>query len=252
MYDFRGYLILALFFAVNLIITVVSRNYLIDKDYKTRYFPLLVIGFLILALDVSKQIRGLLTGYELNILPLYFCSFFNILYPIAAFSKGKVKQISQVMSSVYSLMVMAGLYIYPVMMIKYSAYSLFGGFDNFHTFTYHHLVMLYAMMSLGLQLVDLDAKEDLIFLVGGAVVYTIIGGPSAALLKVNFHSFYPTEPGFLTSFRETVTTPLFIVIWGAIFAALTIPGFYLFNLIYRFVSNRRIPESPTSTFRTLR
>ena len=45
MYNLYGYLVLIFFFIIMLIIAVVLRNHLIDKDYKTRYNPLLVIGF---------------------------------------------------------------------------------------------------------------------------------------------------------------------------------------------------------------
>lgn len=252
MYDFLGYLILALFFAVNLIISLVTRNYLIDKDYKTRYMPLLVIAFLIVALDASKQIRGLLSGYDKTIIPLYFCSFFNILYPLAAFSKGKIKQVTQIMSSIYSFVVMLGLYLFPRMMIGESAYAIFGGFKNFHTFTYHHLVMLYGMLSISLQLVDLNTKENLIALVFGAIGYTLIGGPSAAILKVNFHNFYPTDPGFITNLRLAMGTPLFITMWGAMFAVVMIPGYFIFKVFYQYVANRRVAENTDTTLKFLR
>ena len=244
MYDLYGYFILALFLVVMIIISIVLRNHLIDKDYQTRYAPLLVIAFLIVALDVSKQLGGLINGYERAMIPLYFCSLFNILYPLAAFSRGKLKQISQVMSSVYSFIVLIGIYLMPQMMIGDAAYGLFKDFSNFHTFVYHHLVALYALLSISLQLLDVDARDDIPSLLGGALFYNIIGGISAFLLKVNFHNFYPTSQGFFLDLRLKFGNFLYISGWGFLFLLTIIPSFYLFKLTYDLVGPRRIVEEP--------
>ena len=238
MYDLYGYLVLIFFFIIMLIIAVVLRNHLIDKDYKTRYNPLLVIGFLIIVLDVSKQLRGIMVGYDKTIIPLYFCSFFNLLYPLAAFSKGKVKQISQVMATVYSFMVLMGLYLFPTMMIGDAAYSLFSGFLKFHTFMYHHLVLLYALLSISLQIVDIDTKDDLPPLLAGAALYSLIGGLSAVALGVNFHNFYPVRQGFFLDLRLNIGTFPYLLLWGTGFTILVIPSFFIFKMIYRLVGDR--------------
>lgn len=252
MYDFSGYLVLAFFFVIMLIIAVVLRNHLIDKDYKSRYNPLLVIAFLIIVLDVSKQLRGIMVGYDKTIIPLYFCSFFNLLYPLAAFSRGKVKQIAQVMASVYSFMVLMGLYLFPTMMIGDSAYTLFTGFLKFHTFIYHHLVLLYALLSISLQLVDLDVKDDLPALLLGALGYSVVGGISAILLKVNFHNFYPILPGTFLNFRLSVGSWVYLLIWGSAFTIVVVPSFFIFKVVYEFIGNRRIPEQKHIKFKQVR
>ncbi|HKM02836.1 MAG TPA: hypothetical protein VJZ31_02800 [Bacilli bacterium] len=252
MYDFYGYLVLALFFIILMVITVLTRNHLIDKDYKTRYAPLLVVGFLIIVLDTSKQLRGIMVGYDKTIIPLYFCSFFNLLYPLAAFSKGRLKQVSQVMASVYSFMVAMGLYLFPTMMIGDSAYTLFNGFLKFHTFFYHHLVILYAMFSISLQLVDLDTKDDLPALLGGAGFYSLIGGIAAAALKVNFHNFYPTNPGFFFDLRRNLGTFFYVLLWGTMFVVVVVPSFFIFKLVYEFIGDRRIPEQTSLYDRPLK
>lgn len=239
MYDLNGYLILILFLAVMIIISVILRNHLIDKDYHTRYTPLLTIAFLIVALDVSKQLGGIFTGYEKRMLPLYFCSMFNILYPLAAFSKGKLKQVTQVMSSVFSFMVFMGIYIAPRMMIGNSAYGIFNSFANFHTFIYHHLVALYALLSISLQLLDVEHRDDIPYLLGGAIVYNIIGGLSAYLLKENFHNFYPLTEGFFKNLRLQFGDALYISGWGFIFLLVIVPSFYLFKITYDMVGQRR-------------
>lgn len=231
MYDLYGYFILTLFFIVMLIVAIALRNHLIDKDYRARYAPLLVIAFLIVALDVSKQIVGLMTGYERKIIPLYFCSFFNVLYPLAAFSKGKLKQITQVLSSVFSFMVMIGLYLAPKMMIGEAAYGIFNNFANFHTFIYHHLVALYALLSITLQLIDLEPRDDIPWLLIGAGAYAVIGGTSALLLKVNFHNFYPTGPNFYTDLRLKFGNIGYTFFWGTMWVLIVVPFFYLFKLV---------------------
>jgi len=234
------------------VIAVTSRNHLIDKDYKTRYRPLMVIAFLLIVLDGSKQLRGIMVGYDKTIIPLYFCSFFNLLYPLAIYSKGRVKQVSQVMASVYSFMVAMGLYLAPAMMIGESAYNLFGGFLKLHTFVYHHLVVMYAMLSVSLQLVDIELKDDLLALLGGAALYSIIGGLSSIALKTNFHNFYPVNPGAFLTMRESLGDFLYIFIWGGAFVLAVIPSFFLFKLTYNIVGKRPIPEQDNFFNKTLR
>ncbi len=252
MYDFYGYLVLALFLVLMLIIAVVSRNHLIDKDYKDRYVPLMVIAFLIVALDVSKQLRGIMVGYDKTIIPLYFCSFFNLLYPLAAYTKGRFRQISQLMASTYSFMVAVGLYIFPTMMIGDSAYTLFNSFLKFHTFTYHHLVVLYALFSVSLQLVDINIKRVLPYLLAGGVLYSFIGGLASVILKVNFHNFYPNDSGIFTTWRMNLGTFNYILIWGLLFVLLIIPSFFLFKQIYNFIGDRRLSEQSTINYRRLK
>lgn len=242
MYDLYGYFILALFFIAIIIIAVVLRNHLNDKDYRTRYAPLMVIAFLIVALDVSKQIGGLVVGYQKRMIPLYFCSLFNVLFPLAAFSKGRLKQVTQVMSSVFAFMVMVGMYIAPRMMIGDSAYGLFKSFANFHTFIYHHLVALYALLSISLQLVDLEPKENVIELLLGALGYNIIGGTSAILIQENFHNFYPLSDGFFKNLRLKMGDVPYVLLWGFMFLLTIVPGYYLFKLLYDTVGSRRVQE----------
>ena len=63
-----------------------------NKSDKIRNIPLIIIAVIILVLEVIKQVRAIVTGYSGWTIPLHFCSFFMVWFPLAQFTTGKVKQ----------------------------------------------------------------------------------------------------------------------------------------------------------------
>ena len=62
------------------------------KDIKIRRIPLMIISILIVILEIIKQVKSLIDGYNLYYIPLHFCSLFIFMLPLMAFYRGKKRK----------------------------------------------------------------------------------------------------------------------------------------------------------------
>ncbi len=184
-----------------ILITTLLWFVLHNKTEKIRKIPLIVITCLMLLLELIKQIKAIVDGYDYYTLPLHFCSLFIYFFPLSVFAKGKLQQFGKTMSFVCSLWLFLLFYVNPDSIIGNATQNLFASFGTFHTFFYHHLAMLYLPVGLSLKLLNLY-KESLIHVLIGLMLYAIIAVPVAHLTGANYCNILVSNIGFMESLRQ--------------------------------------------------
>ena len=219
---------------ISIIIISALLGYLLrNKSEKIRGIPLIVIASVILVLEVIKQIRAGVTGeYTTWTIPLHFCSFFMVWFPLAQFTTGKVKQVGMACSLATSAMMFLLFYINPSSIINDSSGAVFESFSNFHTFTFHHLIILYLFCMLALRVYK-PQKSDFLW---GSIAFTlwaIIATTMAHVLDTNYTNILHSNIPFMESLR-VATGQIFYTIVMYIFG---IGAFNLVLLVYRLIYN---------------
>ena len=200
--------------AIIILITVLLWIFLRKKDLKYRMIPLIVITSIMLALELTKQIYNAANGtYDWYVVPLHFCSLFLYFYPFMVFCKGKVKNFGMTMSLVTSVWMFVLFYFNPSPIIGASPTHLFETFSNFHTFVHHHLVVLFLLVSLSLNVYNID-KWSLLHVVIGISVYALIAVPAAHLTGTNYCNLLTSNIPFMESLRQSAGQIVYtIVMW---------------------------------------
>jgi len=192
--------ILPLTLGVIVIISLVLCLWLRRKSEKVKNIPLIVITLTMLILEVIKQVRAFKEGYTTWTIPLHFCSLFLYFYPLATLTKGKVKEFGITMAFVSSCLMTALFYFNPSSIISESASDVFGSFSNFHTFTYHHLVMLFLLTGLMLNMFNVS-KKSFIHILIGFTVYGLVAVPLAHILSTNYCNILTSNIPFMETLR---------------------------------------------------
>ena len=169
-----------------MILTTVLLCFLLrNKSEKIKNIPLSVITITLIVLEIVKQIKCAINGYELWAIPLHFCSTFLIWFPLAQFGKGWVKRLGQTMSFVGGILLIALMYIKPYTIIGNSPELVLREFRFEHTFIFHHLVILYIFLMLGLKLYSPKLKDYKYSLIG-ITIYATYAIPLAHILNINY------------------------------------------------------------------
>lgn len=186
-----------------LTISALLGYFLRNKSEKIRGIPLIVIAAVLLALELTKQLRAIITNtYTGWTIPLHFCSFFMVWFPLAQFTTGKVKQVGMACSFATSAMMTCLFYIGPRGIINDSCSNVFASFSSFHTFTFHHLVILYLFCFLSLRVYK-PQKSDFLWASILFSCWAILTGTMAHVLNVNFTNALYSNIPFMESFRVT-------------------------------------------------
>lgn len=173
-----------------ILVSLIIRKWLIKYDEKFRIIPIHIITALIFVLEIIKQTRSLILGYDLSDLPLYYCSLFVFLYPLTSLYKGKFKD------SIRTLTIVSGITLFGLMMImpnivysEDSIKNIFLDFDCFHTVVFHNLVLLGTALLISLNLYKINIKKDYLITTLFYVSYCVIVPPITILLNENFNKF---------------------------------------------------------------
>lgn len=163
----------------------------VKKKKIQQNFPFAAIAIVLLAVEMSKQIWSLSTGYNLYYIPLQICSLFLICYPLAAFAKGRLRSAAMFMSLCLGCSVtLAQLFLSQILTRDYMFKLFTPEATPFYYFTvvYHHLVVLHFMLMLLLMPYKLD-KRDVLPTVASYAVFMGIACAGANLLHTNFSGF---------------------------------------------------------------
>lgn len=234
-----------------LLITLILRRLLKDRDDRIKNIPFAVIAAVLLVMEVWKQVWEFTHGYSLYAIPLHFCSVYLYLYPLAHWTKGKTASTFHSLSVGMTSMTFFLFYIYPMLIIGDSAQSFFTDFSSFHTVLYHNLLCLYFLLSIALEMRKPDIKRDLKTLFAGYGVYFLIAAPMANILDVNFNSFRFCGVEFIESIRLSVIQILGpvggqLLYLVGVFAGTMVFGLLSFFAYYgltRLVSTKRVKSS---------
>lgn len=226
-------LVLSITAGVIVLISVFIGIFLRKKSDKIKQIPFLVITILLLGMEVAKQILAAVNGYSLWTVPLHFCSTYFIWFSIAHFSKGKFSQGMRTVAFVASFYLVAMFYFNPQSIIGSATSDLFGSFGNFHTFTFHHLVILYFCLRVAL--LDFEFKfKYLIYWCISMVVYFGTAVLCAHLMNVNFMNILTSNIPFMESLRLSIGQVGYTIILGS----LTVGAGAIIILIGSLITNK--------------
>ena len=212
---------------IALIISFLARK----KEAIIKRIPLMVLSIIVWLLEIVKQVLNIVSGYSLWAIPLHFCSLFLYFYPLASFFRGRVGEFGRTMCFVAGSLFVILFYFNPSSIIGSSCNNIFQDFSSFHTFTYHHIIILFYLTMLFSKLY-LPSKKDFIFVPIGILGYALIAIPLAYILNVNFCNILESNIPFMETLRVNagqVAYTILLILVGVIGGELIV----LFsNLIY--------------------
>lgn len=186
--------------------------FLTRKQSETiKKIPLMIISATILILEIVKQTKNIIEGYSLWAIPLHFCSLFLYFFPLASFFKGKVGEFGKTMSLICSTFFIALFYFYPSSVIGDSCSNVFQSFGTFHTWIYHHLIILFFFIFVGSNIYK-PKKVEFLYAMIGISLYATIGITSAHALKVNFCNLLYSNIPFMENLRVNTGQALYTFI----------------------------------------
>ena len=227
-------------FIILAIISFIAAKTLGKCKDSVKYIPLKVISVILLVLEVMKKINSFgPDGYNLYSLPFHYCSLFLYLLPFHAFYRGRFSHITDTaafgcLASLMLDMLLMPAVIYSDGNIK----NFFGSFSDFHTVTFHNLVVFYFMLTIALKLYDMKPKRDMKIMGGFLAVYVTVAAILSYSLKVNFHNLYECNIAFIENVRLAIVDALGIfgtILYVAILFVLTILFSYAAYFLARLV-----------------
>lgn len=173
-------LIITIFLAI--FICKITKN----KDEKIKFIPLQIISITMVVLEIIKQILSFENGkYKTWSTPLHFCSMFMFIFVLASFSKGTLKKFGLALSNAFSAIFFALFYVSPSGIIGNACDNIFANFFTFHTFIYHHLIILFFLIMI-ISKLYIPQIKDFSYVSIGLTTYIAIALPMAHILNVNF------------------------------------------------------------------
>jgi hypothetical protein len=226
--------------AVMIVLTLLLRCWLGDKTHKIRMIPIQIIAVVLLVLEAGKQGYSLYHGYDLYCLPFHFCSLFIFMLPAMAFYRGKYAQQVYAVTAALCASVFALMLIYPNLIYgSWNVDNYFKGYMDFHTVTFHNLVMLAFLLIPALRLHEPqprgEVKAVLLFTVG----FCVVSASMAHLLKTNYANYYTCNIPVLETVRLTVQEAvgalpaklLYIAIVSALNVVFVYGSYWLYRLV---------------------
>ena len=188
-------------------LTLLLRRWLGNKSHKVRMIPIQVIAVILLVIEAGKQILSLYRGYDLYHLPFHFCSLFIFMIPAMAFYKGKHRQTVYAVTAALCAAVFSLMLIYPNLI--YGAWNIeayFKGYFDFHTVTFHNLVMLAFLLIVALRVHTPAPKGEIRAVMWFVAGFCTVSASMAHLLKTNFANYYTCNIPVLETVRQAVET----------------------------------------------
>ena len=239
---------LSITLSIFLVVSIVAAKYYGKFEKSVRYIPLQAIAIVLLCLEAMKQYNAARNGsYDLYALPFHYCSLFLYLLPLHAFYRGKFSHITDTAAFACLASLMLDMFLMPQNI--YSDGTITGyldSFSNFHTVTFHNLVMLYFMLTIALRLYDFNTKRDMKIMTIFFAGYVIIASIMSYSLKTNFHNLYQCNIPFVEEIRQSIiqATGIFgIILYLVIMFILTIvfayAAYFLARLVIKIIDKMR-------------
>ena len=224
---------------VMLLIAAGLKLWLGKRSFRVRMIPIQVIAVLLLLLEAGKQGLALLSGYDLYYLPFHFCSLFIFMLPLMAFYRGKYQQQVFAVTSALCASVFALMLIYPNLI--YGAWNVenyFSGYFDFHTVTFHNLVMLAFLLIVALRVHTPAPKGEIKATMWFVAGFCIVSASMAHILKTNYANYYTCNIPVLETVRQAVAAAagevpaklLYIAIVSGLNFAFVYGAYWLYRL----------------------
>ena len=234
--------------AVMIVIAVILRLTIGKKDWKIRMIPFQILASLLFLIEIGKQIYSFQNGYDLYHIPLHFCSLFIFALPIMAFYRGKQQtMVFEVVAVLCTSMTMLML-IYPDLI--YGAGNIkqyFKGCLDFHTVTFHNIVMFELVLILSLDLIDGKRTPLWKPLTVVTLVFCAVSAAMAQLLQTNYANFYECNIPPLEAVRVSlqgvlgygITQVLYVLIVSALTWGFVLLAYAVYRLLRKLTSARK-------------
>lgn len=234
--------------AAMLLLAAILRVTIGKSSLRIRMIPFQAVAVLAFAIEVGKQAVSLRQGYDLYHLPFHFCSLFIFMLPIMAFYRGRHRRTVTGITSTLCACVFLLMLIYPALI--YSGANVRGYFTDyldFHTVTFHNLVMFAFVLIVALELHTPDPRADIkptvLFIIG----FCAVSAAMAQLLKTNFANFYRCNIAPLEAVRVSLqgvlgyglTQVLYIGIVTALNVAFVFLSYWLCVLLHRLLNAQK-------------
>lgn len=236
MFDYTSAELTVLPIALGIVIVVALLvGYLLrNKTDKQKNIALMVVAGIMLIMEVIKQWRAIDSGsYSLWNIPLHYCSMFMVWYSLAAFGRGRVQQAGRAIAMASSMLFFVTFYFAPKTVIGSSSADVFGSFGNFHTFFYHHFIMLFLALLLTLKLYKPQWK-DLKWVFLAYVIYPTIAVIMANVLQTNYASLLTNVLTWLDVVRINFGYDWYV----AMMMAIGIGGTSGFHILFTWIYNK--------------
>lgn len=227
-------------FVVMVIIGILLRLWLGKKDEKYRIIPIQIIGVVLFAIEVVKQILAIVNGYDLWTLPFHFCSLFIFMCPLVAFYRGRFKDTVRIVVASACAMLFLFMAVYPTLIYgEYAIQTFFQTFSAFHAVFFHNLVLLDLVLLICLDFLKFNTKRDLLSVFLTFLGFCIISGTMANVLKTNYNSFYYCQVGPIEDMRTALRNAIgagwgqfvYVVIISVGVIAVSLASYFLLKLI---------------------
>jgi len=234
--------------AIMLIIAAVLRLTIGKKDLKIRMIPFQILACAIVLLEIGKQAVSLSRGYDLYHLPFHFCSLFIFMLPLMAFYKGKHRQAVTAVTAAISGAMFLLMLIYPNLI--YGAWNIqdyFKGYFDFHTVTFHNVVMLEFLLIVALDLHTPAPKGETMQSVWFITGFCVVSASMAHLLKTNYANYYTCNIPPLEAVRVSVqnaigalpATLLYVAIVSALNIVFVIGSYWFYRLVRHLLAGKK-------------
>lgn len=224
---------------VIIVITILLTALLKNKSQKLKNLPFMVIAGIMLVMEVIKQVLTFMESpYSLWNIPLHFCSLFMLWFSIAAFAKGKWKELGFTLSVVSAYLFLVTFYISPHTIIGYSTDNIFANFSAFHTYSYHHFIILFTFLAIALK----QFKPNYRQIKPTVLVYTIyfiVAVTMAHLLDTNYVSLLHNSIAPLQHINETKGIVLYSLTMYVIGTGGAVLGIVVSKLISNLLNKRK-------------
>lgn len=226
------------------VLSIVAAKYYAKFDKAARYIPLQAIAVTLLFLEIMKQINASRDGsYDLYALPFHYCSLFLYLLPIHAFYRGKYSHITDTAAFACLASLMLDMMLMPAVIYgDGNIVNYFNSFGDFHTVTFHNLVLLYFMLTIAFKLYDFNTKRDMKVMTIFFAIYVIIASIMSYSLKTNFHNLYRCNIAFLEDVRLAVVeatgvfgTILYVCIMFVLTILFSYAAYFLARLVIKII-----------------
>ncbi len=218
----------------------VLRKVLGGKSRRIRLIPFQILTCVILVLEVFKQVLSFEGGYDLYHIPLHYCSLAIFTMPLLAFYNGKHASILHAITAGVCSAIFLLTAIYPDLI--YGGHCIdgyFTSFWDFHTVTFHNVVML-AFLLIPVLDICAEAPKNGWKIVGLFIIgYSAVAAPMAQLLQTNYNNFYQCNIAPLEAVRqavqaamgETVAQILYVLIVVVMDILFTVGAYYSYRLL---------------------
>ena len=222
------------------IVSLVLRKTLGGKSRKIRLIPFQILTVIILVLEVLKQVLSFAQGYDLYHIPLHYCSLAIFTMPLLAFYNGKAAKWLHAIATAICAAIFLLTAIYPDLIYGGQCVDgYFTSFWDFHTVTFHNVVMFAFLLIPALDLAVEPPKAAWKTLAVFIAAYSAVAAPISQLLQTNYNNFYQCNIAPLESVRQavqaamgqTVAQIIYVLIVVVMDILFTIGAFYFARLL---------------------